>query len=195
MSKGWLTPMTALLLYAGSGWSAAAAAQDADPLDNKLVFAVVVNRIFNRGNLALVDDFMAKDVTSNGAPLGRAGFKTLVKELRSMMPDFKLTVDEVVIQGDRVIGHVTQTGGGTSTRGIILLRIHDGLVQEQWTWPDPGLPRPFDGLGGTVDSAVPPAPELPSVIPPSALSNLPRLEPPDSDLRASAAQRLATPTN
>jgi hypothetical protein len=30
-------------------------------LGNKLVFAVVVNQIFNHGRLALVDDFMAKE--------------------------------------------------------------------------------------------------------------------------------------
>ena len=47
--------------------------------NNKLVFAVVVKQIFNQGNLALVDEFMARDVTNNGAPLGRDGFKGLVK--------------------------------------------------------------------------------------------------------------------
>jgi predicted SnoaL-like aldol condensation-catalyzing enzyme len=172
--------MTLVLLYAASGWSTTTSAQDVDPLDNKLVFAVVVNRIFNRGNVALVDDFMAKDVTSNGTPLGRAGFKTLVKDLRTMTPDLKLTVEDVVTQGDRVIGHVTQTGGGASTRRFLLLRIHDGLVQEQWSWPDPELTNPFDGLGSTLLPALPPAPEIPSVIPPGALANLPGLEPSDA---------------
>jgi hypothetical protein len=38
--------------------------------ENKLVFAVVVNQIFNQGKLALVGDFMA-----NGVPLGRDGYR------------------------------------------------------------------------------------------------------------------------
>jgi predicted SnoaL-like aldol condensation-catalyzing enzyme len=136
--------MTLALLCAGSGWSTAVSAQDADAQNNKLVFAVVVHQIFNQGNLALVDDFTAKDVTNNGAPLGRDGFKALVKDLRTIVPDLELTVDDVVTRGDRVIGHVTQMGGGASEGRIILLRIDDGVVHEYWSWAaQPGLPRPF----------------------------------------------------
>jgi predicted SnoaL-like aldol condensation-catalyzing enzyme len=175
--------MALALLCAGSGWNTTAAAQDADAQDNKLVFAVVVNQIFNQGRLALVGDFMAKDVTINGVPLGRDGYKALVKDLRTTEPDLKLTVDDVVTQGDRVIGHVTQTGGGASERRIMLLRIDHGLVEEHWSWPAlPGLPRPFDGLEGTRLPAIPAAPALPSVIPSAALTNLPELEPSPSDL-------------
>ena len=136
--------MTLALLCAGSGWSTTVSAQDADAQkNNKLVFAVVMRQIFNQGDLALVDDFVAKDVTNNGAPLGRDGFKTMVKDLRTIAPDLKLTVDDVVTQGDRVIGHVTQKGGGALESRIILLRIDDGVVHEYWSWlAQPGL-RPF----------------------------------------------------
>ena len=144
MSKGWLASTTLALLCAGGGWTTTASAQGANAQDNKLMFVVMVKQIFNRGNLALVDGLMAKDLTDNGAPLGRGGFKALVKGLRTMAPDLELTVDDVVTQGDRVIGQVTQTGGGASESRIILLRIDDGLVHEYWNWPaQPGLPRPF----------------------------------------------------
>lgn len=155
MSKGWLAPMTLALLCVGSGWSTTASAQDADAQNNRLIFAVVVNQIFNRGNLALVDDFMAKDITNNGAPLGRDGFKALVKDVRAMAPDFKLRVDDVVTKDDRVFGYVTQTSGGASESRIILLKIDDGLVQEHWSWvTQPGLPRPF---GLSAGAAGPPS--------------------------------------
>jgi predicted SnoaL-like aldol condensation-catalyzing enzyme len=184
--------MALALLCAGSGWNTTASAQDAGAQNNKLVFAVVVKQIFNQGKLALVDDFMAKGVTNNGVPLGRDGFKELVKDLRTMTPDLKLTVDDVVTQDDRVIGQVTQTGGGASERRIILLRIDDRLVQEHWSWPaEPGLPRPFAGSVGTLLPAIPAAPDIPSVIPPGALANLPKLEPSASDLRAGAARQPA----
>jgi predicted SnoaL-like aldol condensation-catalyzing enzyme len=138
VSRGWLAPVTVALLCAGSGWSTTAVAQSADAQNNnELVFAVVVRQIFNQGNLALVDDFMAKDVTSNGAPLGRDGFKALVQDLRTMTPGFKLTIDDVMVRGDRVIGHLTQTGGGVSESRTILLRIDGGLVREHWTWTAP----------------------------------------------------------
>jgi predicted SnoaL-like aldol condensation-catalyzing enzyme len=184
--------MALALLCAGSGWTTIASAQEADAHHNKLVFAVVVNQIFNQGKLALAGDFMAKDVTSNGVPLGRDGFKALVQDLRTMTPDLKLTVEDVVSQGDRVLGHVTQTGGGASERRIILLRIDDGLVQEHWSWAaQPGSPGALDGLEGTPLPAIPAAPEMPSVIPSGALANLPGVEPSDSDLRVAAARQHA----
>jgi predicted SnoaL-like aldol condensation-catalyzing enzyme len=149
VSKRWLAPITLALLCTGSGWSTTASAQDADAENSKLVFAVVVNQIFNQGDLALADDFVAKDVTNNGAPLGRDGFKTLVKDLRTIAPDLKLTVDDVVTRGDRLIGHVTQIGGGASESRIILLRIDDGVVHEYWSWAaEPGLPHQFGQHAG-----------------------------------------------
>ena len=129
--------MTLALLCAGSGWSTTASAQDADAPNNKLVFAVVVHQIFNQGQLALVDDVVAKNVTNNGTPLGRDGFKTLVRDLRGIAPDFKLTIDDVMARGDRVIGHLTQRAGGVTESRTILLRIDDGLVQEHWSWTTP----------------------------------------------------------
>jgi predicted SnoaL-like aldol condensation-catalyzing enzyme len=142
--------MTLALLCAGSGWSTTASAQDADAENNKLVFAVVVRQIFNQGNLALADDFVAKDVTGNGAPVGRDGFKALVKELRAAAPDLTLTVDGVATRGDRVIGHVTQMGGGASERRVIVLTIADGLVREYWSGSaQAAVPTPV-GHGGDV---------------------------------------------
>ncbi|MGE5685873.1 MAG: ester cyclase [Gemmatimonadota bacterium] len=142
MTKSWLAPMTLALLYTGSGWRTTASAQDTE--NNKLVFAVVLRQIFNQGDLALADDFIARDVTNNGAPLGRDGFKALVKELRTTVPDLSLTVDDVATQGDRVIGYVTQEGGGASERRVIALTIDDGLVREYWSWAaQPAEPSPF----------------------------------------------------
>lgn len=45
-----------------------------------------------------------------------------------------LTVDDVAIQGGRVIGYVTQKGGAPSERRIIALTIDDGLVREYRSW-------------------------------------------------------------
>jgi predicted ester cyclase len=149
VSKRWLAPITLALLCAASGWSTTASAQEADAQNSKLVFAVVVRQIFNQGNLALVDDFVAEDVTNNGAPLGRDGFKAMVKDLRTIAPDLEITVDDVVTRGDRIIGHVIQMGGGASEGRIMLLRIDDGVVHEYWSWAaQPGLPHLFGHRAG-----------------------------------------------
>jgi len=124
------------VLSAAISWCTTAAAQDAAVQSNELVFALVVNRIFNQGALSLIDDVMAKDVSTNGVPLGREGFKAMIKDLRADRPDFKLMVHDVAATEEFVLGHVTQAESGTLERRIILLRIDRGWVTEVWSWPD-----------------------------------------------------------
>jgi len=124
------------VLSAAISWCTTAAAQDAAVQSNELVFALVVNRIFNQGALSLIDDVMAKDVSTNGVALGREGFKAMIKDLRADRPDFKLTVHDVAATEEFVLGHVTQAESGTLERRIILLRIDRGWVTEVWNWPD-----------------------------------------------------------
>ncbi len=120
-------------------------AQDAE--QNKALFTVVVNQVYNAGDLALADDLVAKGVTSNGAALGRDGFKSMVKEQRAGGRQY--TVDELVTDGDRVIGRVTQAGGDQSASEILVFRIQDGQITEQWSMADaPALRQQF-GLRGT----------------------------------------------
>jgi predicted ester cyclase len=122
-----------------------ASAQDAE--QNKALFTVVVNQLYNAGDLALADDLVAQSVTSNGAALGRDGFKAMVKEQRAGGRQY--TVDELVTDGDRVIGRVTQAGGGQSASEILVFRIQDGQIIEQWSMADaPALRQQF-GLRGT----------------------------------------------
>ena len=141
MNRRWLAAMAVAVLGTAGARCTNAAAQGDLGDDNKLVFAIVVDQIFNRGNLDLADSFIAKDVISNGLPVGREGFKSMVEELRASSPDLKLTVSDVMSRGDRVVGHVIQTDKGKSEGRVILLRIDNGLVTEQWDWPDP-LVRP-----------------------------------------------------
>lgn len=136
MSPRLLTSIGLALLCAETGWGTTAAAQDAAAQSNELVFALVVNRIFNQGALGLIDDLMAKDVSSNGVPLGREGFKATIKALRTDRPDFKLTVHDVTATEEVVLGHVTQAEGGALESRIVMLRIDHGWVTEIWNWPD-----------------------------------------------------------
>ena len=141
-------------LVALGGAFSTASAQDAD--QNKALFTVVVNQVYNAGDLALADDLVAKNVTNNGAPLGREAFKAMVKDQRAQAPGRQLRVDELVAEGDRVIGRVTETGtAGGATSQILVFRIQDGQIVEQWTMADaPALRQQF-GLHGV--TAAPPS--------------------------------------
>ena len=136
MTARWLASMGLALVCAEAGWRTTAAAQNAVVQSNELVFALVVNRIFNQGALGLIDDLMAKDVSSDGVPLGREGFKAMIKDLHADRPDFKLTVHDVTATEEVVLGHVTQAEGGALESRIIMLRIDQGWVTEIWSWPD-----------------------------------------------------------
>jgi predicted ester cyclase len=128
-----------LAVMALAGAASSASAQDAD--QNKTLFTVVVNQVYNGGDLALVDDLVSKNVSSNGAPLGREGYKTMVKDERAKDPSRKLKVDDLVTDGDRVIGRLSSSTGSGE---ILVLRIQDGQVTEQWTMADePALRKQF----------------------------------------------------
>ena len=139
-------------LVALGGAATTVSAQNAD--QNKAMFTVVVKQVFNAGDLALVDDLVAKNVTENGAPLGREAFKAMVKDMRAKAAGRDLRVDDIVTDGDKVIGRVTETSdAGDAGSQIIVLRIHDGLVTEHWSMADaPGLRRQF-GLRASAPAA------------------------------------------
>jgi predicted SnoaL-like aldol condensation-catalyzing enzyme len=147
MRKGMAWVAVAVALGVSSSVTSSAAAQDNDQNQNQAVFALVVNQVFNGGDLALVDDLVATDVTDNGSPLGRDGFKAMVQSLRAKNPGYKLAIDAVSTQGDRVIGRVTETDSAGTDSRLVVLRIADGQVKEYWNLADePALRQQF-GLG------------------------------------------------
>jgi len=116
---------------------------------NKALVRQLVEEVFNRGNVSRVDEFMAPDFVDHegvpGYPPTREGFKQSIPMLRSGMPDFNATIDDVVAEGDRVVIRMTwrgtQTGefmgmsptGKSISVGVIdIFRIAGGKVVEHW---------------------------------------------------------------
>jgi predicted ester cyclase len=136
----------ALVLGAAAAWTSPAAAQDAE--QNKALFTVVVNQVFNHGDLALADDLIAKNVTHNGSPQGRDSFKKMVTEQREHAAPYN--VADVVADGDRVVGRLTRSGGAAE---IMVLKIRDGQVTEYWSMADEPSLRAQFGLNAPVGTA------------------------------------------
>ncbi len=136
----------ALVLGAAAAWTSPAAAQDAE--QNKALFTVVVNQVFNHGDLALADDLIAKNVTHNGSPQGRDSFKKMVTEQREQAAPYN--VADVVADGDRVVGRLTRSGGAAE---IMVLKIRDGQVTEYWSMADEPSLRAQFGLNAPVGTA------------------------------------------
>jgi steroid delta-isomerase-like uncharacterized protein len=97
---------------------------------------------WNSGNLDALDGVAAADYRMNDDG-SLEDLKQAIRELRSGFPDFTVSVDDVVAQGDRVAYRWTMTGthqneyeglaatGKTLTaRGMTFLRLQDGLIVE-----------------------------------------------------------------
>ena len=141
----------ALVLGAAVAWTSPAAAQDAE--QNKALYTVVVNQVFNHGDLELADDLIARDVTHNGSAFGRDSFKTMVKTMREKAPGTRYAVTDLVADGDRVVGRLTRDGGAAE---IVVLRIEDGQVVEHWSMADEPSLRAQFGLNAPAGSAAAP---------------------------------------
>ena len=117
---------------------------------NKALVRQMVEEVFNRGNISLADKFLAPDFVEHeqlppGVPSGREGVKQLTAMFRSVFPDFKATIDDMIAEGDKVVIRQTWTGtqkgefmgipptGKRVSFGVIdIIRITDGKFVEHW---------------------------------------------------------------
>jgi predicted ester cyclase len=115
------------------------------------IYRRLIEEGFNQGNLAVADELVAPGAREHqrGSDDGPEGVKKTIKYLRSAFPDFEITIDEVVVSGDKVWAR--QRGGGTNlgsfaghppsgrkafTDVIDVCRIEDGKIVEHWGVPD-----------------------------------------------------------
>lgn len=94
------------------------------------------------------NDLVAPDAVLHG-PLGRFtgpdGVKRFSRRLRSAYPDFRISVEDVIADGDRVSARWTlrgthrgevfgipPTGKEATVRGVGWLRLADGKIAETW---------------------------------------------------------------
>ena len=126
---------------------------------NKAISRRFIEEAFTKGNLAVLDEIVAPGHTNSGPgsipglPPGPEGSKQIVSVYRNAFPDLKLTVNDVIAEGDKVVTRWTGTGthkgelpggipatGKTSTvTGMGIDRIVNGKIVESW-----GI---FDQLG------------------------------------------------
>jgi steroid delta-isomerase-like uncharacterized protein len=119
------------------------------PEENKAVVRRFVEEVFNQGNLAAVDQFLAADYRdANALPgqePGREGAKRAFTLYRAVFPDLRYTIDEMIAEGDRVATKKTFTGTHTAEffgipptgRRVTLqyadiMRVRDGKIVEHW---------------------------------------------------------------
>jgi steroid delta-isomerase-like uncharacterized protein len=122
-------------------------------MQNQSVLQGIVDQAFNQGNLAAIDELVAPDGISHhlswGIPANRMGLKQLIAMLRTAFPDLQCTIEDEIIEGDKIAAHWTMRGthkglflGNSPTnkpvlvQGLIYARIENNQLIENWTMID-----------------------------------------------------------
>jgi len=82
---------------------------------NKALFRRLVEEVFNKGNVSTIDEFLApnfveREVLPPGTPSGREGVKQLTMMFRTAFPDFNVSIDDMIAEGDKIVARTTWSG-------------------------------------------------------------------------------------
>lgn len=119
---------------------------------NKAQVRRVIEEVYNRGDLALVDELAAGGMVIHAATgdiVGREAVKRYVAALRTGFPDLHVTIEEQIAEGDRVVTRWTArgthdgvfqglapTGRPACVTGTDIDRMADGRAVECWMQMD-----------------------------------------------------------
>jgi steroid delta-isomerase-like uncharacterized protein len=136
--------------------------------ENKALSQRFVEEAFNKGNLDVADEVYASTFISHDptAPEGQGspeGVKQFVSTYLSAFPDGHTTVEDSIVEGDKVayrwtfrgthqgeLMGISPTGKQVEITGITINRLSGGKIEEQW--------NNFDQLGMLQQLGVAPAP-------------------------------------
>jgi steroid delta-isomerase-like uncharacterized protein len=116
---------------------------------NKEIVRDYIGRLFTKGDLTAIDDYLAEDYVDHdppfGTPGGRAGMRGAAAMFRDAFPDWHTEVGHLIAEGDLVCERFTASGvqrgavmgvpptGNTVTLpGIQIFRISGGKIAERW---------------------------------------------------------------
>jgi steroid delta-isomerase-like uncharacterized protein len=103
-----------------------------------------VDEFWNRGHLTAADELMTRDALIHEPVAGTPeDLKAVATTVRAAFPDWHATVDELVVEGDRVAerwtGHgthkgefqgISPTGKSVAVPGVVFYRIAGGKIAE-----------------------------------------------------------------
>ena len=118
--------------------------------ENKAMLRRNCEEAFNKGNLAVADENIATNYVYHGSGgqefKGPEGFKQLVTMFRTAFPDLRITVEDMVAEGDKVAHRATMrgthkgdlmgiapTGKQVTIAAIVISRFVGGKEVEAWS--------------------------------------------------------------
>jgi steroid delta-isomerase-like uncharacterized protein len=123
--------------------------------ENKAIVRRVIEEV-DKGNWAIFDELLARDyvyhMPRGPKPLTREEYEELMRAIRAAFPDQRVTIEDMIAEGDKVVTRYTSsgthkgdfmgipaTGNKVVATGIVISRIADGKIAEDW--------EEFDGVG------------------------------------------------
>ena len=121
--------------------------------ENKATTRRFMEEVINKGNFAVIDEVIAPDCVDHNPMPGQAqgpeGAKQAIGMLRTAFPDLRITIEDMVAEGDKVAMRGSMTGtqngefmgiaptGKSCTFDLITIdRFRDGKVVEHWEQVD-----------------------------------------------------------
>ena len=122
--------------------------------ENKAIFRRYVEEVPNRGDMEVADEIFGRYIAhqADGATLERGpeDVKRFTEEYRSAFPDWRISVDEQIAEGDKVVNRVTlrgthqrqfrdmaPTGKEVELKAVTIFRFSpEGKVVETWDYFD-----------------------------------------------------------
>ncbi|HEX8037193.1 MAG TPA: ester cyclase [Ktedonobacterales bacterium] len=121
--------------------------------DNKDLVRTFFEEVFNKRNVAAIDDFVAAEQVDHtlppNLPANTTGTKQAIDMFLRAFPDLHVTIDDAIADGDRVAvrftsrgtqrgasGGLPPTGRKVTVASYLIARIADGKIVEQWGLDD-----------------------------------------------------------
>ena len=110
-------------------------------------------RLWNEWAFDLIDELLSPTITIRGSlgmdVRGRAGFRAYMEAVRYAFPDFHNDVDDLLVDGDRVVARLTYSGthrgelfgvAATGQRvryaGVAMFRTRGDVIADGWVLAD-----------------------------------------------------------
>ena len=123
------------------------------PEENKALVSRFNEEVFGKRNLAAIDEFITPDQVDHSLPSGlpntREGTRQAIAMTLKAFPDLNYQVEDMIAEGDKVViryttlgtqkgpfGPIPPTRKRVAVSGIVITRIADGKIVEQWGLDD-----------------------------------------------------------
>ena len=121
--------------------------------ENKALIRRFYEEVFNKRNLAALDDFYAPDHVDHtlppGLPVGPEGTRQAIAVMLEGFPDLHITIEDMIAEGDKLVirftthgtqqgmlGEIPPTGKRVAVTTIEITRVASGKIVEDWGLDD-----------------------------------------------------------